>query len=284
MAKLYIIAGHGAGDPGACAGGQTEEERVRALASVIKQRGGSDVEVLDTSRNWYADGGINKLTLPKGAMLIELHRDYAAESARGAHVIIYGGFDADEFDKALAAKLSAILPGRSQTIVKRTDLANPKRAANRGINYRLAEVGFISNAEDRSIFDTRITEIADAILEAAGIGPSGSASAPSTPAQKPAAKPSAPSASKSGEKTGTGFGGTYRCTVSSLNVRDAPTLGGNVVASYSKGQTVVLDDWYKIADGWVWGRYTGASSGKKRYVAVGKPTGGPAADDYLLKV
>ena len=112
MAKLYIIAGHGAGDPGACAGGQTEEERVRALASVIKQRGGSDVEVLDTSRNWYADGGINKLTLPKGAMLIELHRDYAAESARGAHVIIYGGFDADEFDKALAANLSAILPGR----------------------------------------------------------------------------------------------------------------------------------------------------------------------------
>lgn len=270
MAKLYIIAGHGAGDPGACAGGQTEEERVRALASVIKQRGGSDVEVLDTSRNWYADGGINKLTLPKGAMLIELHRDHAAESARGAHVIIYGGFDADEFDKALAAKLSAILPGRSQTIVKRTDRANPKRAANRGINYRLAEVGFISNADDRSIFDTRITEIADAILEAAGIGPSGSASAPS--------------ASNSGEKTGTGFGGTYRCTVSSLNVRDAPTLGGNVVASYSKGQTVVLDDWYKIADGWVWGRYTGASSGKKRYVAVGKPTGGPAADDYLLKV
>lgn len=284
MAKLYIIAGHGAGDPGACAGGQTEEERVRALASVIKQRGGSDVEVLDTSRNWYADGGINSLSLPKGAMLLELHRDYAAESARGAHVIIYGGFDADEFDKALAAKLSAILPGRSQTIVKRTDLANPKRAANRGINYRLAEVGFISNAEDRSIFDTRITEIADAILEAAGIGPSGSASAPSAPAQQPAAKPSAPSASNSGEKTGTGFGGTYRCTVSSLNVRDAPTLGGNVVASYSKGQTVVLDDWYKIADGWVWGRYTGASSGKKRYVAVGKPTGGPAADDYLLKV
>lgn len=57
-----------------------------------------------------------------------------------------------------------------------------------------------------------------------------------------------------------------------------------MVASYNKGQTVVLDDWYKIADGWVWGRYTGAQSGQKRYVAVGKPTGGPAADDYLLKV
>ena len=168
--------------------------------------------------------------------------------------------------------------------MKRTDLANPKRAANRGINYRLAEVGFISNAEDRAIFDSRTTEIADAILEAAGIGILATNPQPSQPAQKPAAQPAAPSASTSAEKTRTGFGGKYRCQVNSLNVRDAPSLSGTVVASYSKGQTVVLDDWYKIADGWVWGRYTGASSGKKRYVAVGKPTGGPAADDYLLKV
>lgn len=280
MAKLYIIAGHGAGDLGACAAGQTEAERVRALAAVIKQRGGSAVEVLDTSRNWYADGGINSLSLPKGAMLLELHRDSATESARGAHVIIYGGFEADDFDKALAAKLSAILPGRSQTIVKRNDLANPKRAANRGINYRLAEVGFISNAEDRAIFDSRIEEIADAILEAAGIGIMAANPQPAHPTQKP----SNPSVSNSAEKTGTGFGGRYRCTVNGLRVRTAPSLSGSVVASYNKGQTVVLDDWYKIADGWVWGRYTGAQSGQKRYVAVGKPTGGPAADDYLLKV
>lgn len=279
MAKLYIIAGHGAGDPGACAAGQTEAERVRALAAVIKQRGGSAVEVLDTSRNWYADGGINSLSLPKGAMLLELHRDSATESARGAHVIIYGGFEADDFDKALAAKLSAILPGRSQTIVKRNDMANPKRAANRGINYRLAEVGFISNPEDRTVFDSRTEEIADAILSAAGIVPSGSAApAPSKPATP------SPLAPTNGEHTGTGFGGRYRCTVDGLRVRTAPSLSGSVVASYNKGQTVVLDDWYKIADGWVWGRYTGAQSGQKRYVAVGKPTGGPAADDYLLKV
>lgn len=107
---------------------------------------------------------------------------------------------------------------------------------------------------------------------------------PAQPAPQPTAKPAAPAAASTTERTGTGFGGKYRCTVSALNVRYAPSLKGSVVASYSKGQTVVLDDWYKIADGLVWGRYTGASSGKKRYVAVGKPTGGPAADDYLLKV
>lgn len=169
MAKLYIIAGHGAGDPGACAGGQTEAERVRALAKVIKERGGSSVEVLDTSRDWYADGGINSLTLPVDSMLLELHRDSASELARGAHIIINGNYAPDDFDKVLAANLAAILPGRPQTIVGRTDLANANRAAARGINYRLAEVGFISNAQDRAIFDSRMNEIADAILNAAGI-------------------------------------------------------------------------------------------------------------------
>ena len=102
----------------------------------------------------------------------------------------------------------------------------------------------------------------------------GTASTPSTP--------STPSTS-SGEKTGTGFGGTYRCNTSVLNVRTAPTTAASVVAQYKSGQTVELDDWYKIADGYVWGRYTGSSSGQKRYVAVGKATGKPESNDLLVK-
>lgn len=86
------------------------------------------------------------------------------------------------------------------------------------------------------------------------------------------------------EYTGTGFGGTYRCNASDLNVRTAPTTSAPVVAQYKSGQTVNLDDWYTIANGYVWGRYTGASSGQKRYVAVGKATGKPETDDYLIKV
>lgn len=84
--------------------------------------------------------------------------------------------------------------------------------------------------------------------------------------------------------TGTGFGGTYRCNTSALNVRTAPTTSASVVAQYKSGQTVNLDDWYTIANGYVWGRYTGSSSGQKRYVAVGKATGKPEANDYLIKV
>mgnify|MGYP002624305090 CR=1 FL=1 len=81
-----------------------------------------------------------------------------------------------------------------------------------------------------------------------------------------------------------GFGGTYRCTVSALNVRTGPGTQYSSVAQYHKGETVVLDDWYTSSGGYVWGRYTGASSGKLRYVAVGRDTGKVEDDDYLVKV
>lgn len=55
MAKLFLIAGHGAGDPGACGNGYTEAERVRVLAERIKVLGGGNVMLADTSRNWYKD-------------------------------------------------------------------------------------------------------------------------------------------------------------------------------------------------------------------------------------
>lgn len=269
MARLFVICGHGAGDPGADGGGYTEAERVRALGARIKALGGSEVELGDTSRNWYRDGGINRLET--SAPVVELHMDASGvPGAKGAHVIIKRGFSPDAYDKALAAKLSAMMPGRAETIVGRSDLANPNRAARRGINYRLVENGFIDSPVDLAYFNSHVDDIARVYLEVFGIAASSA--------------PSEPGAGASGPGS-TGFaGGTYRCTVDTLNVRDAPGLSGSVVASYHKGQTVVLDSWYVSRDGYVWGRYTGSTSGKLRYVAVGRATGKPEADDYLVRV
>lgn len=89
------------------------------------------------------------------------------------------------------------------------------------------------------------------------------------------------SASTSGH-SGTGFGGNYTVMASSLNIRSAPSTSASIVGSYARGGHVILDDWYTIADGYVWGKYT-AYSGNVRYVAVGKPTGGYDPSDYLVK-
>ena len=82
-------------------------------------------------------------------------------------------------------------------------------------------------------------------------------------AAKPAASHTARQAASSSVPAG-----RYTCVVNALNVRSAPTTASAVVAKYRKGQSVTLDGFSTTANGCVWGRYTGASSGKKRYIAV----------------
>lgn len=53
----------------------------------------------------------------------------------------------------------------------------------------------------------------------------------------------------------------------STNVRTAPSLYSEVVATYEAGESVVVDS-LAYADGIVWGGYTGMS-GNRRYVAIG---------------
>ena len=170
MPKLFVICGHGAGDPGACAHGYQEAERVRTLGKRIKTLGGSKVILADTNRDYYADNGISRLRYGTNDIwIVELHMDAASASARGAHVIIKSGYSADKYDKALAKNMSALLPGRSEIIQKRSDLANVNRAAAKGYNYRLLECGFISNVNDLNIFNNNINKIAEIILNAFGI-------------------------------------------------------------------------------------------------------------------
>ena len=88
------------------------------------------------------------------------------KKAKGAHVIIKAGLDADGYDNALAKFLGDMFPGRSNKIVGRSDLANVNRAATKGYNYRLVECGFISNAGDVKIFNGNIDSVAKGILEA----------------------------------------------------------------------------------------------------------------------
>lgn len=168
MAKLFIIAGHGGNpyDPGACSGGYSEADLVRKLASRLKVLGGSDVQIGDTSINWYKSNYIGKGKCPKGVPVLELHMDSASASAKGGHVIIKKGFKADKYDTALAKFIGGMFHGRSKKIVSRSDLANVNRAANMGVNYRLLECRFISNSGDRSKFIKQMDELAKGILAA----------------------------------------------------------------------------------------------------------------------
>lgn len=78
---------------------------------------------------------------------------------------------------------------------------------------------------------------------------------------------SAPPTVQPAESSANVLQGAYRVAVDKLNVRDQPSLSGNVVATYSNGQTVNLDHWGTVVDGYIWGRYT-AYSGAIRYIAL----------------
>lgn len=165
MKKLYIISGHGAGDCGAVGNGFQEAERVRALATKIKEYGGDGVILADFNINSYKSNIIGKGLVPKDCLILELHIDCSKNTeAKGGHVIINANFKPDKYDEALAKMISTMFPGRAKTIVGRIDLANVRRAAECGYNYRLLECCFISNADDIKRFNTNMDELAKNIL------------------------------------------------------------------------------------------------------------------------
>lgn len=167
--KLWVCCGHGAGDSGAVGGGYTEAERVRALGARIKALGGDSVVLMDTSKNWYASRGFDTVNIPRGDAVVELHMDSAGAGARGAHVIYNARYKPDAYDSALASKVAALFPGRANKLSARSDLRNCNICANRGINYRLVENGFISDATDRNIFNSKIDTLAKIYLDVFGI-------------------------------------------------------------------------------------------------------------------
>lgn len=70
-------------------------------------------------------------------------------------------------------------------------------------------------------------------------------------------------------KTPTVKAGTYKCVVPWLNVRNKPTIkNSQVKAHYVKNEEVNLTSYAEVADGYLWGRYKGASSGQWRYIAI----------------
>lgn len=243
--KLFVIPGHGAGDPGACGNGYSEAERVRKLATKIKKYGGKHVILGDFSRNYYEDAGIYRLNLDSETQIVELHMDSGVPTARGGHVIIQAGIGgADQYDKNLAKAIAKMFPGRAEILVERDDLANPARAAEMGYPYRLIENGFISNAGDVKTFNANMDALAKAYLSAFGI-------------------------------TGTEpeySDGEYIVTASKVQLRSARKSTGKLVATMKKGVKLDLKDIKKNKVGNWWGEVASGSC-KGSFVLVKTVTG-----------
>lgn len=170
--NIIIDIGHAnnTGARGALRDGSPQEEH--ALCSVIAkhlqaglQEAGHVATVLDFPEKSNAED--LRLTIAaanaiSGAQLgISLHCDsFDSATARGAHVC-YFSETGQRIARCIAAPLCALLPGRAESIVRRTDLAVLKQTR---APWVLCECGFITNADDCALQKNQPDAISRAIL------------------------------------------------------------------------------------------------------------------------
>lgn len=180
MATHLIVYGHGAGDPGAVGNGETERDFNRKkLHPYIKKwadkskhnfefydiTGNKDL-FRDTANGW----GMYSIGRNKYASITEIHEDAASSSATGGHNIVSSSLKADNNDFNLASVIKKYVGWwgsvqNTRGISYRNNLLNLNVAAQRGINYRLMELGFITNATDMNNIKRNLDGYAKGIIE-----------------------------------------------------------------------------------------------------------------------
>lgn len=180
MATHLIVHGHGAGDPGAVGNGENERDfnRKKLHPYIVKWANkskhkfeyydvtGNKDMFQDTANGW----GMYSIRSNQYSSVTEIHEDAASASATGGHVIISSSFSPDKEDLNLAQAIQSIVGlwgGVSKTkgISYRNNLLNLNVAAQRGITYRLIELGFITSKRDMDIIRRDLDKYAKYIIE-----------------------------------------------------------------------------------------------------------------------
>lgn len=183
--KILIASGHGYNDPGAVGNGTNERDFIRKYIAPNVQKylkqAGHTVDLYGGSKqdqNLFVDTqygerlgdtknyGMYWVKQQKYDVVVELHLDAASASATGGHVIISNQWPADKIDKDINNCLKATV-GTIRGIDPRNDLLNANVSGRLNINYRLVEMGFITNKKDMNYlkknYDKFSKELAGAI-------------------------------------------------------------------------------------------------------------------------
>ena len=272
--KILIVSGHGYSDPGAVGNGTNERDFIRKYIAPNVQKylkqAGHTVELYGGSKqdqNLYTDTaygervgdtknyGMYWVKQQKFDVVVELHLDSAGASASGGHVIISNAFPADQIDKDINNMLKATV-GTIRGIDPRNDLLNANVSGRLNINYRLVEMGFITNKKDMDYLKKNYDAFSKELAGAINGKPIGGTSA----------------GSKKAKQTKWNWKGRFTPNTA-IKVRTSPSLKGKVVSnnvlSFTKVKTIKFNFIVK-ADGYWWISYT--FKGKKYYSAICKIT------------
>ena len=169
MKKILLIYGHGGTDPGAGANGINERDffRLTLHPHLVKWANLSEKMIEFYTGNAYQSRHLDKVD-PKTYDVLELHLDGSSSAnSTGGHVIIHADYTPDEQDKRLGALIQRLFGCRGGVCFSgRRDLQNVNIARHRSINYRLAELCFVTNANDVKKLLASVDEVAKGIIEA----------------------------------------------------------------------------------------------------------------------
>ncbi|MGO5113541.1 N-acetylmuramoyl-L-alanine amidase [Candidatus Avoscillospira sp. LCP25S3_F1] len=174
--NLLLIAGHGAGDPGAVWNGRREADETRRLAADVQQAlsGRCTVARYPEDRNAYSDYQAGRLTqtaqFSQYDAVLELHFNAcAAGAADGKPKGVEAYVTTTETETALASALCGALEplGFPNRGVKRQNWAVIAAARRQGVPAVLLEVCFLDDGDDMALYDRRYDEVVAALADAA---------------------------------------------------------------------------------------------------------------------
>ena len=173
--KILLIAGHGAGDPGACSSYGVEATEARRVVEMVKAQFGAyngvKVDLYPTNRNAYADilNGALQVNFANYDYVLEVHFNSVGNvAANGVEVWVTNAEQGITVEQAIVNKVAAI--GYSNRGVKRENFAVIRTAKNKGVSAALIETCFISNQEDMNRYNNNFSKVCSAIVEGVAEG------------------------------------------------------------------------------------------------------------------
>ena len=169
--RILLIAGHGNGDPGACAGNYQEatltRELVSALSVTLNQH--ADVTVFDTTKNIYKHLKSNSFDFTKYDYVLEIHFNACVNDTvgddvtTGCEMLIHTTEGAMSVEELILSNISA-LGFKNRGVKRRSDLQNMNICKGKqGVSYALLETCFIDDVDDMLLYNRKKQELVKAI-------------------------------------------------------------------------------------------------------------------------
>lgn len=161
--NILLIAGHGDGDSGAVGNGYKECDLTREFSSLIysKIKKICNVDLADTSRNWFEYLGTNSYDFSKYNYVLEIH--FNAGGGTGSEIYVTNSEKGITVEESILKNLCNVA-GYANRGVKRKDFRVIQRIKSQGVSSALLEVCFIDNITDVDTYQQKKDSIAQAIV------------------------------------------------------------------------------------------------------------------------